>query len=406
MSENFFGGFQALASHISNSEPDVTKVENSRVDDPVIPNKEEEENGPVVGEDIDIDQIDRSFKPNNPNIEEEEDDILEGIDNEEEEEEDEFGDNEPDPIKPSKKEKKEEKPVEEDGEVSDLGEIEEDITEYVQERLFQGLGIGMSDDTKFESMDDVMEFMFNFIEENSVPEFASQTVADIDNYVRNGGDLKHYMDTVHGGVNPEALDLTNVEDQKRIVAEDLRLQGISEARILRKIERMEDAGTLEEEAQDSKESVDEYKEKNKQKLLEDQRKAKDDAIRQQQRYITDVETTINDIDNIRGVTLTSAEKKQLLNYIFKPVDENGQTQYQKDYISNNKNLVESAYFTMKGDSLINKVEKKANSNAAKKLKTKLANKGKRGKNQNTQTTTSSNSNVWSIASQQLRNKRF
>jgi hypothetical protein len=48
------------------------------------------------------------------------------------------------------------------------------------------------------------------------------------------------------------------------------------------------------------------------------------------------------------------------------------SQYQKDFNENlSKNLIESAYFTMKADALISKAEKKGESSAADKLRNLL-----------------------------------
>jgi len=79
----------------------------------------------------------------------------------------------------------------------------------------------------------------------------------------------------------------------------------------------------------------------------------------------------------------------------------GKTQYQIDYIKDKRNLIESAYFTMKGDAFVKKVQTQANSEAARKLKQKLENKGKRGKNQEGQSDNFSSS--WLEASSFLRN---
>jgi len=61
----------------------------------------------------------------------------------------------------------------------------------------------------------------------------------------------------------------------------------------------------------------------------------------------------------------------LFDYIFK-VDSEGKSQYAKDFEKNlSKNLIESAYFTMKADALISNAEKKGESSAAEKLRKML-----------------------------------
>ena len=65
------------------------------------------------------------------------------------------------------------------------------------------------------------------------------------------------------------------------------------------------------------------------------------------------------------------------------VDENGLTQYQKDFNSNMvNNLIESAYFTMKGDALISGAEKKGNTDAVTKLRKMLRHSSKNRSSQN------------------------
>lgn len=65
------------------------------------------------------------------------------------------------------------------------------------------------------------------------------------------------------------------------------------------------------------------------------------------------------------------DKVKLLDYITR-TDENGLTQYQKDFNANLiNNLIESAYFTMRGDSLINSAKKEGTTDAATKLRKML-----------------------------------
>ena len=57
------------------------------------------------------------------------------------------------------------------------------------------------------------------------------------------------------------------------------------------------------------------------------------------------------MDSIYGIEIPEKDKRALLEYIFKP-DAEGVTKYQKDYAKSLKNLITSAYFTMKGDSFV------------------------------------------------------
>ena len=292
-------------------------------------------------------------------------------------------------------------PVKSDSEDSGFGEIEPEIASYVQEELFNKFGFELDEDTKFESLEDVVEFVKEVIEENSKPEYSSEEVAAIDKFVKDGGKISDYIKTVHGGIDVDNIDLTNESNQKAVIRENLKNKGYSEARIQKMIDRYEDSGVLAEEAEDALDLVKEYKENTSKKLLEDQEKANKEQKQAQLNYIRSVESTIRDISEIRGVPITQKEKKELMDYIFKP-SADGMTAFQKDYVKSHKNLIESAYCTMKGDGLVKKIQRNSASEAAKSLKMKLAEKGKRAKNQEPGRGAGSDDSIWSLASTMLR----
>lgn len=109
---------------------------------------------------------------------------------------------------------------------------------------------------------------------------------------------------------------------------------------------------LEEEAEDALDRLRELQQKD----LEDAEKEQAEYQRQQQeeaqQFFADVSGKINKLTKIRGINVPQSDRKALYDYIFK-TDAQGLSQYQKDFNKNlTKNLIESAYFTMKGDALI------------------------------------------------------
>jgi len=92
----------------------------------------------------------------------------------------------------------------------------------------------------------------------------------------------------------------------------------------------------------------------------------------------------------------------LLADIFK-ADQDGQTRYQKLYSENlAKNLIESAFFTLKGDTIIEAMQRKERTDAAKNLKQKLqTSKGKRTKAKGDDQSTTPVSGGLSFLSDQL-----
>jgi len=284
---------------------------------------------------------------------------------------------------------------------SDFGEVEPEIASYLQEELFNKFGFEVDEDTKFSSIGDVVDFVKEVIDENSKPEYSSEEVAAIDKFVRDGGNVQDYFKAVHSGVDPNSIDITKESNQKAIIRENLKNKGYSEARIQKMVDRYEDSGVLAEEAEDALELIKEYKENTSKKLLEEQEKLNKEQKQAQLNYIRSVESTIHDISEIRGVAISPKEKRELMDYIFKP-NADGMTSFQKDYVKSHKNLIESAYFTMKGDGLVKKIQRNSASEAAKSLKMKLAEKGKRANNQEPGRGAGSDDSIWSLASSMLR----
>lgn len=230
-----------------------------------------------------------------------------------------------------------------------------------------GLEVEEGED-KPSTVEELCEYFREMIEENSTPEYASEEVAQLDEFVRNGGKLEDYFKAAPA-IDYETFDTTIEENQKRIVRELLAAKGFNEKQIARKIEKYEDAGILEDEAEDALEAMKDIAEE-KGTAISATKKENEQRVERQQRFVDDVVTNIKSLKDIRGIAIPEKDKKALLNYIFK-ADADGLTQYQKDYSKSVKNLIESAYFTMKGDTLLDTAKKIGTSSAIKTLKQSL-----------------------------------
>lgn len=328
-------------------------------------------------------------KPEEDEEEEEEDDID---DSEEEEEEE--------PVKKTKKAKKEEVEEEEE-ETIETGE-EEVITGFF-DSLAQQLGWDdVEDDEKPKTAEDLIDYFKEVIEENSTPKYSSEEVEKLDEFVRNGGNLKDYF-----SIDAD-IDLTDIEvedneiNQKIVVKELLKEKGYSAKSIEKKLTKYEEAGILEDEAIDALEELREIKDKKKEQLLVNQQKQAEEAQRQQQEFFENVVTEIKGMNSIYGVEVPEKDKRALLEYIFK-ADANGVTRYQKDYAKSLKNLITSAYFTMKGDSLIDIAKKKGKRDAIDTFKSSLTkNKGISTKSKKQIVNSNDDGSIWDVFTRQLR----
>lgn len=275
------------------------------------------------------------------------------------------------------------KKVEEDDDVNNIDDNDADVDEEESSKvtaLFDAIAEELEwefDDDEEEEKPKTVEELVNYfkevIKEQSVPQYANEDVAKLDEFVRNGGDLNDYF-TLTPEIDYENFDTTIESNQKQIVKMLLAEKGFNEKQIARKIEKYEDAGILEDEAEDALEAMKEIEETKKEQLLEDQRKQHEQMVARQQKFMDDVVGEINAMKDIRGIKVPEKDKKALLAYIFK-ADANGKTQYQKDYSKSVKNLIESAYFTMKGDTLLDTAKKIGTSSAIKNLKQSLRSTG-------------------------------
>lgn len=247
--------------------------------------------------------------------------------------------------------------------------------------------------------EELVDYFQSVIEENSVPQYASEEVEALDNFVKNGGNLRDYFE-IDGELDLEEISIEDDEvNQKLVVKEFLKEKGFNAKQIEKKLSKYEDAGLLEDEAEDALEALKEIKEQKKQQLLKDQENQAKAAAKRQQEYFNSVVNEIKGMDDIRGIKIPEKDKKALLEYIFKP-DAEGKTQYQKDWSKSVKNLLESAYFTMKGDTLLKAAKNEGSNTAINKFKSSLNKTGVSRRTKKTDNT--STTDMWKSFVQQLR----
>ena len=311
------------------------------------------------------------------------------------------------PVKEPKKEsKKEDKKSESEEEIEE--EVVEEPTNEPDSNavsaffgvMAEKFGWEMGDDDEVPSTpEELVDYFQAVIEENSVPQYASEEVEALDNFVKNGGNLRDYFE-IDGELDLEDFNIEDNEvNQKIILKEFLKEKGYSNKQIDKKLTKYEDAGLLEDEAEDALEALKEIRENKKQQLLKDQENQAKEAARRQQEYFNSVVNEIKGMQDIRGIKIPEKDKKQLLEYIFKP-DADGKTQYQKDWSKSVKNLLESAYFTMKGDTLLKAAKNEGSSDAISKFKNSLNKTGVSRKTKKTDNT--SDIDMWKSFAQQLR----
>ena len=266
--------------------------------------------------------------------------------------------------------------------------------------IAEGVGVDVSEDELPKTTDELLGYINAIVDDKSKPSYASEEVKEIDEFVRNGGNIEDYF-AIGSELDYDSLDVTDDFTQKQVVREFLSKKGFSDKQIQKKLEKYEDADILEDEAVDALESLKEIAKEEKKALLEGQKIYSQKVEQEQQKFYQSVVSEIEGLSEVRGVPVPKEDAKALIDYIFK-VEADGKTKYQKDYAKSTKNLIESAYFTMKGDSLVKSAKQKGETSAVEKFKNSL----KGNKVGGTKQTISSGPSkpLWSLVSSQLTQK--
>lgn len=260
---------------------------------------------------------------------------------------------------------------EDNTEPSDADVIEAQQVGLLFDAIGQSLGWNMDDiDEKDRplTVDALTEYFAETVKQNSVPEYADERIQRLDEYVRNGGKFEDFYSKQSESLSLDNIDMEDEVNQKAVIRELLKHSNYTDEQINKKISRYEDADMLFEESEDALDRLKQIRAHE----IEEEAKQQEAYARQQEEqskaFFTAVTNDINSLTNIRGIAIPKEDRKALFDYIFK-VDQNGLSQYQKDFNENlSKNLIESAYFTMKADALISNAEKKGESSAADKLR--------------------------------------
>ena len=238
----------------------------------------------------------------------------------------------------------------------------------------ESLGWNMADiDEKDKpvTVDELTNYLAETVRQNSVPHYADERIQALDEYVKNGGNFEDFYEIQKEGLSLESIDLEDENNQKAVVRELLKHDGYTEDQIKKRLSRYEDADMLYEESEDALERLKNIRKKEAEQAALQQQEAAKQQEAQQRAFFDSVTKDISQLTNIRGIAIPKEDRRALFDYIFK-VDQNGVSQYQKDFNENlSKNLIESAYFTMKADALISSAKKNGESSAADKLRNLL-----------------------------------
>lgn len=307
-----------------------------------------------------------------------------------------------DPIEPAESKSSKTKNIQEPKQVDDDDESETEMITNFFDAMSEKLGWDeIDEESKPKDVESLLNYFSDIIEQESKPQYASEEIEALDNYVKQGGDLTKYLQ-IDNELNLEEIDLDDETNQKLVVKSLLREKGFSEKQIDKKISKYIDAGLLEDEAEDAIEDLKEIKQQQKEQLLAQQKRAYEQYQQQQLDFCNNVVDEIKNLKNIRGIAIPDKDKRVLIDYILKP-ESDGKTKYQKDYAKGGvRNLIESAYFTMNADKLIEAAKKEGNNSAINKFKNSLRNSTINTKSKNSSYNKSNDDTIWDSFTRKLR----
>ena len=238
------------------------------------------------------------------------------------------------------------------------------------------LGWDVDDENKPDTIEGLVDYIKDLVEENSQPDYANDQIKQLDEYVKNGGNFTDFYNNMSQTISYDKMDIDDESNQRMAIRDYLKTTGYTDEQINKKLERYEEADMLHEEAEDAVERLKEIKKNQldqQQAYQEEQRKKQEEYNKQ---VYTDITSNIQSLDSIYGIKVPQQDRRQLLDYILK-TDADGHSQYEKDYQKNfTKNLIESAYFTMKGDTLLKEAKRTGESSATTKLRNILRHQNK------------------------------
>lgn len=229
----------------------------------------------------------------------------------------------------------------------------------------------IDEETRPVDVEGLVNYMTDVVAENSVPEYADERIQQLDEYVKNGGKFEDFYTAQQQQLNYESLNLEDESNQRTVIRELLRTSGYTDEQIENKLDRYEAADMLEEEAEDALSRLKVIKQEETERLRMEQAAQLRQQEENNKKFFTDMNNQIASLTDIRGIAIPKEDRQALLNYIFK-TDSDGLSQYQKDFNKNlTKNLIESAYFTMKADAFVKEAKKTGETTAAQKLRQML-----------------------------------
>lgn len=212
---------------------------------------------------------------------------------------------------------------EEQTEVSDEEAEELPLVESIRQSLGYDIE-GDFEDTE-EGIQLLVERATEKATESSVEQYFSKypEVKELKDYIELGGDPNDFLQTKFPEVDYTKVELSEDESQQeKIVRQELsQVRGMSNEEINAEIEDYKNGGILENKAKRSLTALKNKQQSDKDNLIKSQAEEKEEYLKQVENHWKNVETTLKEKTELKGVKIPSKDKDSFFEYLSKPVSE-------------------------------------------------------------------------------------
>lgn len=210
---------------------------------------------------------------------------------------------------------------------------------------------------------------------------ASPNVKALYEYEQMGGDPNKFIEAFYPQTDYNTVEVSedDTDTQKEIIKQSLKTKGLSDERIQRNLQAIEDSGNLLDEAKDSLTDLREAQKNEKERIKQETEQSQKEAQQEAEKMWNTIEETV-DKGNVANIPVPKKQKDDFLNFI--RVDpEEGYSPRDKKFAELNleQQLAFDAILFHGLDALNELVDKRATTKTSKTLRDKLKSSKKRGK---------------------------
>jgi hypothetical protein len=176
------------------------------------------------------------------------------------------------------------------------------------------------------TVEGLRDYLVETVNQNSVPQYADDRIAQLDQYVKNGGKFEDFYSIQKESLSLDSIDLEDENNQKAVVRELLKHEGYTDDQIKKRLSRFEDADMLYEESEDALERLKTIRKAEAEEAARQQEEAARINAQQQRDFFNTVTKEISQLTDVRGIAIPKEDRRALFDYIFK-VDQDGVSQY-------------------------------------------------------------------------------